>query len=172
MKNRTKIKRLCVLALMIALAFTLSYLETLVPINFGVPGIKLGLANIVVLTALYIMNPKDAAIIAVVRIILSGLLFSGAFSMIFSLVGGLLSFAVMLIMKKSEKLSLIGVSALGGTVHNLGQITVAALVMQTYRIIWYFPILMISGLATGIINGIICSLIIPAIKKHNANNSV
>lgn len=150
---------------MIALAFAFSYLESLIPFNFGIPGIKLGLSNLVVLTALYTMKTSDTFIISIVRIILSGLLFNGTFAMIYSLVGGLLSFAIMYIIKKTDKFSPIGVSAVGGTVHNLGQIIVAGFVMNTYRIVYYFPILMFSGLITGIVNGIIASIIINRLDK-------
>lgn len=150
---------------MIALAFAFSYLESLIPFNFGIPGIKLGIANLVVIVALYTMNAKDAIFISIIRILLSGLAFSGPFAMIYSLIGGLLSFLVMFAAKKGNKLSPIGVSALGGTVHNFGQILVAAVVMRTYRIIYYFPILMIVGLVTGILNGIIADIIIKRIAK-------
>ena len=151
--KKTNIKRLCTLSLMIALAFAFSYLESLIPFNFGIPGIKLGIANLVAIVALYTMNAKDALFISIIRILLSGLAFSGPFAMIYSLIGGLLSFLVMF------------VSALGGTVHNFGQILVAAVVMRTYRIIYYFPILMIVGLVTGILNGIIADIIIKRIAK-------
>ena len=159
--KKTNIKRLCTLSLMIALAFAFSYLESLIPLNFGIPGIKLGIANLVVIVALYTMNAKDALFISIIRILLSGLAFSGPFAMIYSLIGGLLSFLVMFVAKKSNKLSPIGVSALGGTVHNFGQILVAAVVMRIY----YFPILMIVGLITGILNGIIADIIIKRIAK-------
>ena len=150
---------------MIALAFAFSYLESLIPFNFGIPGIKLGIANLVVIIALYTMNAKDALFISIIRILLSGLAFSGPFAMIYSLIGGLLSFSVMFVAEKSNKFSPIGVSALGGTVHNFGQILVAAVVMRTYRIIYYFPILMIVGLVTGIVNGVIADIIIKRIAK-------
>lgn len=109
--KKTNIKRLCTLSLMIALAFAFSYLESLIPFNFGIPGIKLGIANLVVIVALYTMNAKDALFISIIRILLSGLAFSGPFAMIYSLIGGLLSFLVMFVAKKSNKLSPIGVSA-------------------------------------------------------------
>ena len=114
---------------------------------------------------IYTMNFKDAFFISLLRIVLSGLIFNGTFAMIYSLVGGLLSFAVMCIFKKFDKFTPIGVSAFGGTIHNLGQIIVAGIVMNTYRIIYYFPILMLSGLITGIINGIIADIIIKRWKK-------
>ena len=102
--KKTNIKRLCTLSLMIALAFAFSYLESLIPLNFGIPGIKLGIANLVVIVALYTMNAKDALFISIIRILLSGLAFSGPFAMIYSLIGGLLSFLVMFVAKKSNKL--------------------------------------------------------------------
>lgn len=98
--KKTNIKRLCTLSLMIALAFAFSYLESLIPFNFGIPGIKLGIANLVVIVALYTMNAKDALFISIIRILLSGLAFSGPFAMIYSLIGGLLSFLVMFVAKR------------------------------------------------------------------------
>ena len=110
--KKIDVKRLCTLALMISLAFAFSYLESLVPFNFGIPGIKLGLANLVVIVALYTMNIKDAFFISLLRIVLSGLIFNGTFAMIYSLVGGLLSFAVMCIFKKSSTRSLTAIESL------------------------------------------------------------
>lgn len=150
---------------MIALAFAFSYLESLIPFNFGIPGIKLGIANLVVIVALYTMNAKDALFISIIRILLSGLAFSGPFAMIYSLIGGLLSFLIMFVAKKSNKLSPIGVSALGGTVHNFGQILVAAVVSEHTELFIISLILMIVGLVTGILNGIIADIIIKRIAK-------
>lgn len=152
--------------MMVALAFTLSYLESLIPFNFGIPGVKLGLANLVVVTALYIMTPWQAFAIAVIRIFLAGLTFGNFYSLAYSLCGGLLSFIVMLAVKKTS-LSVIGVSMLGGICHNLGQIIVAAIVMRTARIVYYFPVLLIAGLVTGLLMGIIAKLAIERFTKIN-----
>lgn len=152
-----------------ALAFTFSYLESLIPFNFGIPGVKLGLANLVVVTALYTMKPAQAFSIAVIRIFLASLTFGNVYSLAYSLCGGILSFLVMLPAKKT-KLSVIGVSVLGGIFHNLGQITVAAFVMETIRIAYYFPVLLIAGLMTGLLIGIVARLIISRIEKIKENS--
>lgn len=148
---------------MIALAFTLSYLESLLPINIGVPGVKLGLANLVTVVALYKLKPGEAFAIALIRIVLAGLTFGNTYSLVYSLCGGLLSFAVMLLVKKTN-LSVIGVSILGGTAHNIGQIAAAAVLMGTTKIAYYLPVLLIAGLLTGFLIGTLSKIIIDRIK--------
>lgn len=160
-----KSKRIAVFGLMTALAFTFSYLESLIPFNFGIPGIKLGLANLVTVTALYVLPKRDAFWISVIRIVLSGLTFGGVFTMLYSLAGGILSFALMLAAQKNKQFSVIGVSVTGGVAHNAGQIIVAAAVMNTVRIVYYFPVLLISGLITGLLIGIVSNIIILRLKK-------
>uniref|UniRef100_UPI004027E584 Gx transporter family protein n=1 Tax=Eubacterium sp. TaxID=142586 RepID=UPI004027E584 len=155
-----KTKRIALFAMFIALAFVFSYLESLVPFNIGIQGIKLGLANIVVVTAMYILSERDAFFISVVRIVLSGLTFGGVSTLIYSLAGGILSFAVMAIVKKCKKLSVTGVSVLGAIAHNIGQIAVAGAVMGTYRIVYYLPVLLVSGAVTGVVIGILSNIVI------------
>ena len=164
----SKSKKVATAALCVALAFTLSFLESLIPVNIGVPGVKLGLANSGVLAALYLLGKKEAFFISMLRILLAGLLFSGAFSLAYSFAGGLLSFGVMLLAMKSEKLSPVGVSVLGASVHNVGQIAVAAAVMQTPRIIYYLPVLLVSGAVTGVLVGIVSGIVIA--RLNNAVN--
>ncbi len=164
--KKFKGKNIALFGIMVALAFTFSYLESLIPFNFGIPGVKLGLANLVVVVALYTMKPSEAFFIAVIRIILAGLTFGNAYSLAYSLCGGILSFAVMLLVKKT-KLSIIGVSMLGGICHNIGQIIVAAIVMQTIQIAYYLPVLLIAGLLTGLLLGVLSKLIIDRVKKIN-----
>ena len=165
----SKSKKVAVFALCTALAFTLSFLETLIPINIGVPGVKIGLANLVVVAALYLLDKKEAFAVSMIRILISGLLFSGAFSLLYSFTGGILSFFVMLLAMKSKKLSILGVSILGGAVHNIGQIIVAAIVMHTPRIVYYLPVLLISGTAAGIIVGIISAIAVERLKRIDFN---
>ena len=162
-----KSKRIALFGMMVALAFTFSYLESLIPFNFGIPGVKLGLANLVVVIALYTMKPGEAFSIAVIRIFLAGLTFGNVYSIAYSLCGGILSFVIMLLAKKT-KLSVVGVSMLGGICHNIGQIIVAAIVMETIRIAYYLPVLLVAGLVTGFIMGVVSKLVInrfDAIKK-------
>lgn len=156
-------KNIALFGIMVALAFTFSYFESLIPFNFGIPGVKLGLANLVVVVALYTMKPGEALFIAVVRIFLAGLTFGNFYSLAYSLCGGILSFIVMLLAKKT-KLSIIGVSTLGGVCHNIGQIIVAAIVMQTIRIAYYLPVLLIAGMLTGLLMGILSNLIVNRVK--------
>lgn len=166
--KKSKAKNVALFGIMVALAFTLSYLESLIPFNFGIPGVKLGLANLVVVVALYIMKPYEAFAVAVIRIFLAGLTFGNFYSLAYSLCGGLLSFAVMLIAKKT-KLSIIGVSMLGGICHNIGQIVVAAIIMNTVRIVYYFPVLLAAGLITGLLMGAISKLTIDRFSKIDKN---
>lgn len=163
MKNKSK--RIAFYGLMIALCFVFSYLESLIPFNFGIPGIKLGLANLVVVVALYIFPKRDAFFISIMRIILSGLTFGGVVSMTYSLIGGILSFVVMLILQKTNKFTIVGVSCAGGVFHNIGQIIVAGFVMNTVRIVYYVPVLIFSGLITGVLIGIISKLITNRLEK-------
>ena len=163
MKNK-KVKNIALFGMMVALAFTFSYLESLIPFNFGVPGVKLGLANIVVVIALYTMKPRDAFFIAIVRVFLAGLTFGNAYSIAYSLCGSVLSFTVMYLVKKT-KLSIIGVSMLGGIMHNIGQLIVAVVLTSTVRIAYYLPVLLVSGMVTGVIMGYASKLVIDRISK-------
>lgn len=158
-------KKVSTYGVMIALAFIFSYLDTLIPINIGIPGVKPGFANIVVLSALYLYDKKDALIISVIRIVLAGAVFSGTYAMLYSLAGGLLSYLAMIIAVRVKKLSVIGVSVIGAIFHNLGQIIVAALVTETYRIAYYFPMLIVSAVITGVLIGTLSGIIIKRIYK-------
>lgn len=136
-----------------ALALIFSYVELLIPFHIGVPGIKLGLANVVIVIVLYKMGWKEAYIISITRVILAGFLFGNLASILFSLAGCLLSLSMMLILYKREIFSVIGVSVIGAIFHNLGQILVAMMVVNTFSVAYYFPVLMIAGVVTGIIIG-------------------
>ena len=163
MKNN-KAKKIALFGMMVALAFTFSYFESLIPFNIGIPGVKLGLANLVVVTALYIMTPSQALAIAVIRIFLAGLTFGNVYSLAYSLCGGILSYLVMLLVKKT-RLSIVGVSMLGGVCHNIGQIIVAAIVMETVRIAYYLPVLLVAGLITGFLMGVASKLVVDRFQK-------
>lgn len=169
MKNN-KAKKIALFGMMVALAFTFSYFESLIPLDFVVPGVKLGLANLVVVIALYLMKPGEAFAIAIIRIFLAGLTFGNAYSIAYSLCGGVLSFLVMYLVRKT-KLSVIGVSMLGGICHNIGQIIVAAIVMGTSRIAYYLPVLLAAGLITGLLLGVISKLVIERFEKVKRNKT-
>ena len=163
-----KMKRKTALyGLMIALAFIFSYIESLFPV-VGIPGIKLGLANLVVLVTLYLLRPRDALIISLVRILLVGFTFGSPASMLYSLAGGLLSLGVMLLCRRTDKFSVLGVSIAGGVTHNLAQLAVAAAVLRTPQIAWYLPILLLSGMLTGALVGIVVRLCLPKLSKFRA----
>lgn len=148
-----------------ALALIFSYIETLIPFSFGIPGMKLGLANLLTVILLYKRNAKEALLLSVVRIILSGFLFGNLFSIIYSLAGGILSLFVMSMLKKSEGFSVMGVSAAGGVSHNVGQLLVAMAVVETYRVGYYFPVLLIAGLVTGLLIGIAANEVLKRLKN-------
>lgn len=157
-------KKTALLGMLVALAFVLSYIETLIPVNLGIPGAKLGLANLVVMVALYTLGTKEAFGLSMVRILLTGLTFSSMAAMLYSFAGGLLSFAVMALMKKTKKLSVTGVSVLGGIAHNAGQIFVAMWMLDTATLIYYLPVLAITGVASGTVIGILAVMVIRRIS--------
>ncbi|MDD5987543.1 MAG: Gx transporter family protein [Eubacteriales bacterium] len=148
-----------VAAVFAVLALLMSYLEFLIPISIGVPGVKLGLANLIILIALYEMGLRWAALINLVRILLAGLLFTGVFAMLYSLAGAFISLLLMWTLMKSGRFSMIGVSMAGGVAHNFAQLLVAALIVETAQMFLYFPVLLFSGIAAGIAMGIIALII-------------
>lgn len=138
-----------------ALALIFSYIETLIPFQIGIPGVKLGLANLIIVIALYKMRVRDALALSVVRILLAGFLFANLFSIIYSLAGGVLSLAVMAFLKKRGTFSVIGVSVAGGVFHNIGQLLVAMFVVETFSVAYYVPVLLVAGVITGCLIGIV-----------------
>ena len=137
-----------------ALALIFSYVETLIPFQIGIPGVKLGLANLVIVVALYKLSLKETYLLSIVRVLLSGFLFGNYFSIIYSLAGGLLSLTVMAALKRFGGFSVMGVSLAGGVFHNIGQLLAAIFVVQTIQIGYYLPWLLIAGCLAGIFNGI------------------
>ncbi len=159
-------KRLALCGMLVALAMIFSYVESLIPINFGVPGIKLGLANLVVLAGLYRMKPGEVFMISVTRIVLTGFLFGSGMSIIYSLAGGILSFLVMYLLIRVGGFSNIGVSIAGGVSHNVGQILIAIFIVKTPELVYYLPVLMIAGLITGALMGILTNRLLEITKKQ------
>ena len=163
--KRTIAKRVALGGMLVAVAFMFSYLELLIPISFGIPGIKLGLANLVILSCMYVMQPLEVFVILIARILLSGFLFGNMTMMIYSLAGGILSFLIMLFVKKTQVFSMIGASMLGGVFHNIGQIITAMLVVSNVRIITYLPVLLLSGAITGLLIGLLSKKCVPVVKR-------
>ena len=156
-KKQVKTSEVAEYGLMAALALGLSYLESRLPVFFAVPGMKLGLTNIVVLIALYRRGAKEAFFINLVRILLAGFTFGSLSSMIYSLAGGIASFLAMIVCKRSGRFSMTGVSVAGGVAHNIGQTVVAAAVLETEALLWYLPFLLIAGTAAGLVIGLMGS---------------
>lgn len=148
-------KKVAYLGVFLALALICSYVESLIPFYFGVPGMKLGLTNVVVILLLYLMGPKEAIGVSVLRIILAGFMFGNAFSILYSLAGGILSFLVMYLLKRMDKFHMLSVSIAGGITHNLGQLIFAVFLVENYNVMFYFPILFVAGSITGALIGII-----------------
>lgn len=165
-KNTSSAKMAAKYGIFIALALVFSYLEAQIPAFFPIPGIKLGLTNIVVLFALYKMGSKSAMGINVLRIVLVSFLFGGISAMIYSLAGGMLSTIVMILLKKTGRFKIVTVSIAGGISHNVGQIIAAMIVMNTAGIAWYLAVLWFSGLASGALIGIIGAVLVKRIPER------
>jgi len=161
-------RKIAYLGMLIAVAFVFSYIEFLIPVNIGIPGAKLGLANLVIIIAIYTIKPREAFVLSMIRILLVGFTFGNMAAMMYSFAGGMLSFLAMYAAKKTKLLSMTGVSVLGGVFHNIGQIIVAMIVLETSSLIYYLPFLLLVGTVSGIIIGIIASFVIvrimPAIR--------
>lgn len=164
-RKASRAGRVAVCSVLASLALIFSYIEMLFPFNFGIPGIKLGLSNLIVLAALYTLGTGYALTINITRILLSGLLFGGVSAMIYSLAGGMFSFLVMWVLKKTGLFSPVGVSFAGGVAHNIGQLTIAALIAETPKIYLYLPVLMVSGMITGTLLGIVCMMILHRLQR-------
>jgi len=148
-------KKIPYYGLFAALAILMGYVEFMIPIPVPIPGVKLGLANVIVIIMLYFMDTKSAFFVSLIRVLLSGLLFAGFAGLLYSLAGAMLSFLVMAALKKTGRFSIVGVSVSGGVFHNVGQIVVAALVVENVRMAYYLPFLLISGVVTGFLIGIV-----------------
>ena len=150
---------------LIALALIFSYVEHLIPIPTPAPGIKIGLANLVSLTGLFFLNPVQVFIILVARIILAGLMFGNLSTIIYSLAGGVVSFAVMYLFKKLKLFSALGISMLGGVFHNLAQLSVACIILSSSSLLMYLPVLIIAGTISGLLIGTVTELISKSIQR-------
>lgn len=166
MKTGSTAKDVTLIGVMTALALIFSYIEVLIPFNFGIPGVKLGLANLVIVVALYLLPIKYAFLLDIMKILSASFLFGNGSTLIYSLAGGLLSFAAMVLVKKTDKLSIIGVSILGGVFHNVGQLIVAILIMGTPKLVYYFSILAVAGLITGLLLGIASEKIVNMLGRQ------
>ena len=157
-----KNKKLANMAMLVALAMIFSYVESLIPINFGIPGMKLGVANLVTVTGMYFLEFPEVFLVVVMRILLIGFLFGNGMSIVYSLAGGILSFLVMALMKRLKGFSVAGVSIAGG----VSQILVAMAVVENLKLIYYLPALLIAGTVTGFVMGMISKKLLPIVKRE------
>ena len=159
-----KTKRLVLLAMLTAVAMILSYVESLLP-QVGIPCVKMGLANIAVIFALFRFGWKEAAALSLVRVVLVSLLFGSVGAMLYSLAGAVLSLAVMALLRRIDRFSTVGISVAGGVAHNAGQILMAMLILQTKQLLVYLPVLAVSGIAGGVLTGLAAALLIRRIPE-------
>ena len=160
-----KTKRVAFLGLSIALAMVLSFLESQIPALVAIPGIKVGLPNLVIVFLIYKMGWKDAVIVSIIRTLLVSMLFGNIQMLTFSVAGAALSLAVMILLKKTNWFSTITVSIVGGICHNIGQIVAAIFWTQTVGIATYLPVLLISGTIAGAVIGLVAGLLVEKLKK-------
>ena len=165
----TPSKKIAFTGIRASLALILGYLEFLISFDAVIPGIKLGLANLAVLCALVCIGKKAALSVCILKVCLTSLLFGNFFSFCYSLLGGLLSLAVMALLKTSKKFGVIGISAAGGVAHNIGQIIAAVILLSETKIALYTPILIASGAITGTMIGICLNTILKKIIKNYGN---
>lgn len=157
-------KRLTALAITLSFAIILSYLESIIPVLVAIPGVKIGLANIAVIFALYKFGAREAAVISLLRIFLISILFANPISMIYSLSGGALSLIAMILLKRLTPLGKITISICGGVLHNVGQIAAASFMLSTDLVVYYLPFLLLSGIIAGCAVGVAAGIMIKRIN--------
>ena len=157
-------KRLATDAMFLTLALVVSYIEVLIPVPVGIPGVKLGLANGVIMVLLFFTTWTRTLEISVIRVVLAGFLFGNPMTIAYSLAGGILSLVIMGLLKKIEGFSPIGISVGGGVAHNIGQLFVAMVVVQTYQVGYYLPVLLVAGEVTGLLIGLVAKEVLKRIQ--------
>lgn len=155
-----KTKKLAVMALAIALAMVLSFVESQIPALVAIPGVKVGLANLAVVFVLYKLGPKEAILISLIRVGLISLLFGNFASLFYSLAGAVLSLTGMILLRQIKSLSTVAVSVTGGVLHNVGQIAMACILLETNVVKYYLPFLIVSGTVAGVVIGVVSAILI------------
>ena len=163
-------KSLPLIAILLTFALVCGYIETLIPIPFGVPGMKLGLTNAVIILIMYLIGPMEAIVVSILRVILIGFMFGNLYSICYSFAGALLSFICMFLLYKFSKFNMIAISVAGGFTHNLAQLLVAIVFFDTGYLIYYLPILLITGVVTGAVIGVIAQAVYTRISKSKLLN--
>ena len=166
MKQKTR--KMVLIALLVSQAIVLGFIERMIPLDFAVPGAKLGLSNIITLVSLYILSPAEAFMVLVSRILLATFLFGSISSLMYAFAGGMLAFAVMLFSKKylSFILDVIGISILGAVFHNVGQLLMASIIIESSGIFYYLPMLLFAAIPTGLVVGTAGKLLIKHLRTR------
>jgi heptaprenyl diphosphate synthase len=159
-------KKMTALALTISFALILSYIESRIPALVAIPGIKVGLANIAVIFALYKLGTKEAILVSILRILLVSMLFGSPISMIYSIAGAILSLCSMILLNRLTSLREVTISVVGGVMHNVGQIATASLMLSTNVVTYYLPFLILSGTIAGVAVGVVSALLIRRVPLH------
>lgn len=159
-------KKIAEIAMLAALAVIFGYVESLFPLPVPIYGVKVGVSNVVTLFAIYMLSAGNVFGIMLIKTICSAFLFQGVSAFLYSVSGGILSVITMYILKRSNKFGVMGVSAAGGVMHNIGQLICAAAVLKSLNVMYYMPILIVCGIISGVIIGIITKLILERIGKY------
>ena len=162
--GKKQIKQIPLWGILVSLALILSFIESLIPFYFGIPGMKLGLCNAIVVMLLYLSSAREALLVNLCRIVLAGFLFGNGFSILYSMGGALLSFLCMWIVYRTGLFTITTVSIVGGLTHNIGQLCVASAVLENINIFWYAPALMLAGAVTGAVIGVLVTELIPRLE--------
>lgn len=170
----TRNEKLVFMALLVAQALVLGIIERMIPVPFICPGAKLGLANIVTVVALYYFSFAEILTIVVLRITLLAFFAGSLSSFLYSLSGGMLSFFVMYLLLKlfGDRIGTMGISVAGAVFHNIGQVVIASLVVQNFKMFFYFPVLLVTGIGTGIFVGLTAQLLLTHMKKIPIMNNI
>ncbi len=164
MKKRTE--RMALMAVLLALMLVLGFIESLIPLGVGIPGIKLGLANGVLLFALYMLGTKEAIVLMVLKVTVP-LLYIPSYlqTIMYSAAGSVLSLTAMLLVKRIRGIGILGVSMTGAVMHNAGQVLMAMLILQTVSLLYYLSVLLVVGIVTGVLTGTAAKLVMQSLKK-------
>lgn len=169
MKEKDTARKVALYGILIALAMVMSFVESLIPVPIPVPGVKLGLANLVTITGLYLVGIPGTVCVTVLRVVLVGFSFGNPYSMIYGLSGSILSLFVMAMAKKYQWFSQIGISILGGVFHNIGQISFAAMIVRTAGVFVYLPTLLLAGSIAGTVIGILGGIMTERLVNFTKN---
>lgn len=159
-------RRVAICGMLLALMLVLGFVESQLPVAAGIPGIKLGLSNGVLIFAVYMLNIPTAYLLMGLKVLLSGMLFGSPSAMMYAFAGGLLSLTVMALLSRMKGLSPVVISMIGGLSHNVGQVALAMVILNTPKLVYYMAILMVVGMITGLATGLAASGIIRRFQKE------